>query len=213
MAVIKGLHARLIAERLSVIMKKKGYVFFDKGSFNVNIVGVRSGESKANKFDDMILLVYRNKKGTWEVVSSTATTDPGKHYLVDSPVNDRGTAILVPNQYRGVYRVDIHAKSNKNFAHEALCQRGGVLSVWRDNNRDDILDHNPESIEEGWFGVNIHRSKSSGAANYVGAYSAGCQVFKNSTDFDTFMDVVNKSKDKYGNSFTYTLLEEEDFED
>jgi len=213
MAVIKGLHARLIAERLDAIMKKKGYVFFDKGSFNVNIVGVRSGENKANKFDDTILLAYRNKKGTWEVVSSVATTDPGKHYLVDSPVNDRGTAILVPNQYRGVYRVDIHAKSNKNFAHEALCQRGGVLSVWRDNNRDDILDHNPESIEEGWFGVNIHRSKSSGAANYVGAYSAGCQVFKNSTDFDTFMGVINKSKDKYGNSFTYTLLDEADFED
>ena len=213
MAVIKGLHAKLIAERLSVIKKKKGYVFFDKGSFNVNIVGVRSGENKANKFDDTILLAYRNKKGTWEVVSSVATTDPGKQYLVDSPVNDRGTAILVPNQYRGVYRVDIHAKSNKNFAHEALCQRGGVLSVWRDNNRDDILDHNPESIEEGWFGVNIHRSKSSGAANYVGAYSAGCQVFKNSTDFDTFMGVINKSKDKYGNSFTYTLLDEADFED
>ena len=213
MAVIKGLHARLIAEGLSAAMKKKGYTFFDKGSFNVNIVGVRSKDNKANKFDDTILLVYRNKKGTWEVVSSVATTDPGKHYLVDSPVNDRGTAILVPNQYRGVYRVDIHAKSNKNFAHEALCQRAGVLSVWRDNNRDDILDHNPESIEEGWFGVNIHRSKSSGAANYVGAYSAGCQVFKNSTDFDTFMGVINKSKDKYGNSFTYTLLDEADFED
>jgi len=213
MSTIKGLHAKIIAENIKGIMKKKGYAFFEKGSYNVNIVGVRSKERKSNNFDDTILLVYKNKKEQWEVISSVATTDPGKYYLVDSPVNDRGTAILVPNQYRGIYRVDIHAASNKNFAHEALCQRGGVLSVWRDNNFDDILDHDPESIEEGWFGVNIHRSKSSGAANYVGAYSAGCQVFKNSTNFDNFMSVVNKSKDKYGNSFTYTLLEEEDFED
>ena len=212
MAVIKGLHAKLIAERLQSVMTEKGYIFFDKGSFNVNIVGIRSSDRKANNFDDTILLAYRNKKGTWEVVSSVATTDPGKHYLVDSPVNDRGTAILVPDQYRGVYHVDIHAKSNKNFAHEALCQRGNVLKVWRDNNRNNILDHKPESIEEGWFGVNIHRSKSSGAANYVGAYSAGCQVFKNSTDFETFMGIIRKSKDKYGNSFTYTLLDEADFE-
>jgi len=213
MSTIKGLHAKLIADNIKGVMRKKGYSFFEKGSFNVNIVGIRSGEKKANKFDDTLLLVYKNKKEQWEVISSVITTDPGKHYLVDSPVNDRGTAILVPGQYRGIYRVDIHASSNKNFAHEALCQRGGVLSVWRDNNFDDILDHNPESIEEGWFGVNIHRSKSSGAANYVGAYSAGCQVFKNSTEFRLFMDVINRSKDKYGNSFSYTLLDEADFED
>jgi hypothetical protein len=213
MSIIKGLHAKLIATNIKEVMNKKGYAFFEKGQFNVNIIGVRSKEKKANNFDDTMLLIYKNKKEQWEVISSVITTDPGNYYLVDSPVNDRGTAILVPNQYRGVYRVDIHAASNKNFAHEALCQRGGVLSVWRDDNFDDILDHDPESIEEGWFGVNIHRSKSSGAANYVGAYSAGCQVFKNSTDFKLFMDVIKKSKDKYGNSFTYTLLEEEDFED
>ena len=213
MSIIKGLHAKLIANNMREVTKRKGYSFFEKGKFNVNIVGIRSSEEAANKFDDTLLLIYKNKKEQWEVISSVITTDPGNHYLVDSPVNDKGTAILVPNQYRGIYRVDIHAANNKNFSHEALCQRAGVLSVWRDNNRDDILDHNPESIEEGWFGVNIHRSKSSGAANYVGAYSAGCQVFKNSTDFKLFMDVINKSKDKYGNSFSYTLLDEADFED
>jgi hypothetical protein len=213
MAIIKGLHAKLIAQDIGRVMEEKDYAFFGNGIFNVNIVGIRSSEEKANSFDDTMLLVYKNKKKEWEVISSVITTDPGEYYLVDHPVNSKGTAILVPNQYRGVYRVDIHAKSNKNFAHEALCQRGGTLKVWRDNNLDNILDHNAGSIDEGWFGVNIHRSKSSGAANYVGAYSAGCQVFKNSTDFKLFMDVVNRSKGLYGNSFTYTLLEEEDFED
>ena len=106
-----------------------------------------------------------------------------------------------------------HARNNGRFAHEALCQRGGKVQVWRDNNRDNILNHEPETDEEGWFGINIHRSKSSVAADYVGSYSAGCQVFKNSTDYKLFLDVIKRAKSLYGNSFSYTLLEETDFED
>ena len=211
MSIIKGLHAKIIAENLKSVMGEKGYSFFESGIFNVNIVGIRSKESRSNSFDDTILLVYRNKKGGWEVQSSAATTDPGEKYLMH-PINDRGTAILVPGQYKGVYKVDIHARSNTRFAHEALCQRGGKLKVWRDNNRDKMLDHDPESIDEGWHGINIHRSKV-GEADYVGSYSAGCQVFKNGTDYKLFLDVIKRSRDMYGNSFSYTLLEEKDFED
>tara|TARA_R110000851_G_scaffold174822_1_gene321045 strand:+ start:28127 stop:28765 length:639 start_codon:yes stop_codon:yes gene_type:complete len=212
MSIIKGLHASLIAQQVKEVMKKKGYAFFESGAFNANIVGIRASEKKTNVFDDTMLLIYKNKKKEWEVISSVITTDPGEKYLVN-PINDKGTAILVPNQYRGVYRVDIHARNNSRFAHEALCQRGGKLKVWRDNDRDKVLDHDPESIDEGWFGVNIHRSKSSGEADYVGSYSAGCQVYKNSTDFKLFMDVVKRSAKLYGNSFSYTLLDEQDFED
>ena len=211
MSIIKGLHAKMIADDVKSVMKKKGYVFFESGIFNVNIIGIRSKEKKSNKFDDTMLLIYKNKKKEWEVQSAVITTDPGEKYLVH-PMNRKGTAILVPNQYRGVYKVDIHARHNSKFAHEALCQRGNVLKVWRDGNRDKILDHDPETIDEGWFGINIHRSKV-GEASYVGSYSAGCQVFKNGTDFKLFMSAVNKSAELYGNSFSYTLLEEKDFED
>jgi hypothetical protein len=211
MSIIKGLHAKMIADNVKSVMEKKGYTFFSNGIFNVNIVGIRSKETKSNKFDDTMLLIYKNKKKEWEVQSSVITTDPGEKYLVH-PMNKKGTAILVPNQYRGVYRVDIHARHNSKFAHEALCQRGNVLKVWRDGNRDKILDHDAETIDEGWFGINIHRSKV-GEASYVGSYSAGCQVFKNGTDFKLFMSAVKKSAELYGNSFSYTLLEEKDFED
>ena len=209
MSIIKGLHAKMIAENVKSVMEKKGYAFFEEGIFNVNIVGIRSKEKVSNKFDDTILLIYKNKKKEWEVQSSVVTTDPGEKYLVH-PMSDKGAAILVPGQYKGVYRVDIHARNNTKFAHEALCQRGGTLKVWRDGNKNKILDHDPETIEEGWFGTNIHRSKLT-TAEYVGAYSAGCQVFKNGTDYRLFLDVVKRSRDMYGNSFSYTLLEEKDF--
>ena len=211
MAVIKGLHAKLIAEEVGRVMDKKHYDFFENGKFNVNIIGIRSSEKSSNTFNDTMLLIYKNKKSEWEVISSVVTTDPGEKYLVE-PINNKGTAILVPGQYKKVYKIDIHAASNKKFAHEALCQRGATLRVYRDNDRDRMHDHDPESIDEGWFGVNIHRAKASGETSYIGAYSAGCQVFKNATDFKTFMDVVRRSRDLYGNSFTYTLLEEKDFE-
>jgi len=212
MSIIKGLHAKLLAKRVKQVLKKKGYSFFENGTYNVNIIGIRATDKKTNVFDDTMLLIYKNKKRQWEALSSVITTDPGEKYLVH-PINKKGTAILIPGQYRSVYRVDIHARHNTKFSHEALCQRGGKLKVWRDSNLDKILDHDPESVDEGWFGVNIHRSKATSSASYVGSYSAGCQVFKNGTDFKLFMDVVKRARTAYGNSFSYTLLEEKDFED
>ncbi len=212
MSIIKGLHAKLIAENVKSAMQRREYSFFESGAFNVNIVGIRASSSTSNLFDDTILLIYRNRKKEWEVMSSLATTDPGEKYLLE-PLNKEGAVILVPDQYTGTYRIDIHARNNSKFSHEALCQRAGKVKVWRDKNRDIILDHDEDNVDSGSFGVNIHRAKSSGEADYVGAYSAGCQVFKNSTDYKLFMDVVRRSSAIYGNSFTYTLLEEKDFED
>jgi hypothetical protein len=95
MSIIKGLHAKMIAENVKSVMEKKGYAFFEEGIFNVNIVGIRSKEKVSNKFDDTILLIYKNKKKEWEVQSSVVTTDPGEKYLVH-PMSDKGAAILVP---------------------------------------------------------------------------------------------------------------------
>ena len=60
------------------------------------------------------------------------------------------------------------------------------------------------------FGINIHRSRKYGEADLVNSYSAGCQVFKNTNDFNDFMKLIQKSADKFGNAFTYTLINEGD---
>ena len=56
MSIIKGLHARIIANQVKEIMDKKGYSFFESGIFNVNIVGIRASDKQANVFNDSILL-------------------------------------------------------------------------------------------------------------------------------------------------------------
>lgn len=208
MATIKGLHAFLIKEQFRKTLQAKGYAFFgleNKAAYNVNIIGVRSDEDIFNKFDDALVVIYRDRKRNWEVRSYSITTDPGKIWQ-EKPMNSKGCAILVPDQYRGVYKIDGHGVTG----YPAMCQRLGNVKVFRDPDRDHEHDRDAGTIDEGKFGINIHRSRKYGEADLVNSYSAGCQVFKNTTDFNDFMKLANKSADKFGNAFTYTLISEGD---
>ena len=119
-------------------------------------------------------------------------------------LNPKGTAILVPGQYRGCWQIGLH-----NGKYEALVQKKPV-SVYRDGNKDLIYDLDPKKIDKGVFGINIHRSNPYGESATVDNWSAGCQVFASSKDFKEFMELCGKQKAMYGNSFTYTLLDEKD---
>jgi hypothetical protein len=46
----------------------------------------------------------------------------------------------------------------------------------------------------------------------IGPHSAGCQTFANSKDFDEVISLAEKARNTFSNSFTYTLLTEEDFD-
>ena len=209
MATIKGLHAFMIKEQFRKAMEAKGYAFFglqNKAAYNVNIIGVRSDEDIFNEFDDALVVIYRDTKKNWEVRSYSITTDPGKIWM-EKPMNSKGCAILVPDQYRSVYKIDGHGKTR----YEALCQRNGNVRVYRDANLNHEHDRDAGTIDEGsGFGINIHRSRTTGEAELVNSYSAGCQVFKNTTDFKDFMSLINKSADRWGNCFSYTLITEGD---
>ena len=210
MAKLKGLSAKLMAEKYQKILENKGYAFFEKGEYNLNIIGVRNKSGDASKFDDFMILIYKDAS-EWVCEVYPVTTEPGTSILKRpiKEVRHKGTAILVPDQYRSTYKIDWHG--NKTSGHMALCQRNGKVRVWRDNNRDKIPDyHGPE--EEGWFGINIHKHRGSSARVNTGGVSAGCQVFQSSEDFYKFMETCGISAAKWGNSFTYTLLDELDIE-
>ena len=62
MAIIRGMHARLIKEQIEDALKRKGHVFFDGNKkYNLNLVGVRNSSGSSKKFDDSLLVVYRNE--------------------------------------------------------------------------------------------------------------------------------------------------------
>ena len=58
--------------------------------------------------------------------------------------------------------------------------------------------------------VNIH--KAGRDSSQVDKWSAGCQVFKNEGDFNEFMTTIRTGAARFGNKFTYTLLERADLE-
>lgn len=204
----KELTEILTPENLQSYFRAKDYKFFDTPDkkLNINIIGVRRDNQGTNTFDDYLLVMYRDKEEMitqrWE-----ATTDPGKYWL-ENPMNPKGTAVLIPGQYRGTWKIGKHQNS-----YEALVQRKPV-KVWRDNNKDEVIDYESFStlnpVDEGFFGINIHRSNPYTESYVVNKWSAGCQVFKRVQDFVEFMDLCRQSSKIYGNSFTYTLIDEKD---
>lgn len=200
-----NLYLNIVACNFQKFFESKGYAFFTKGDYNLNIIGVRRDtlNKVTNKFDDFLVVIYKNGHGEQKLIYNI-TTDPGKNTML-RPISSKGTAILVPGQYRGVYKLDKH-----NGKYKALCQRLGVVKVYRDNNKDLIYDLKPETTESGSFGINIHRSHATVTAVDINGYSAGCQVFANPKDFASFIRLCETSSKLYGNKFTYTLVTEQE---
>lgn len=191
--------------KLEDVIKKmslKGHAIFESDSknYNLNIVGIRSADSTTNIFNDKLVVFW--KYGGMNQLWFDITTDPGARVL-KNPINKKGTAILVPGQYRSVYSIDLHKGK-----YEALCQKNGEVSVYRDADRNDILNISPDSIDTGYFGINVHGAKLGSITEFVNSWSAGCQVFKDWEQFQLFMSICKSASVVWGNKFTYTLIEE-----
>jgi len=200
--------AKFTREQIEEALNCNGYKYFtsDKG-YDVNIVGIRNSDTYGkvtNKFDDAITISYKNGKGVWKYHEYKCTTDPGSHWEKNL-LNKDGVAILKPGQYRGSHKLGLHQGK-----YEALRQKSPV-KVYRDNDKDGQYDMIEENVQEGIFGINIHKAGGrADGSTQIDKWSAGCQVFSKECDFNHFMDVCRKAKDIWGNSFTYTLIESND---
>jgi hypothetical protein len=190
---------------LRQIYLNKNYAFFDSNKpYNLNIFGVRSMEIVANRFDDIIGVCYRDAQLEWRIEYWQGTTDTGAYWL-RNPMNVDGTAILVPDQYRGAWKLGLHRGK-----YLALIQAQPVR-VYRDDNLDEILDYDAQSVQEGLYGINIHRGSERNVSYLVNKWSAGCQVVANPENFHDLITLCERQKSLYGDSFTYTLFEQVDF--
>ena len=179
-------------------LKQKDYKVFEE-PYKLNIIGVRKDSSESNKFDDKIYTFWKDDKGKWEGKFWAATTDPGTYYL-KNPMSNLGAAILKEGQYIDGWKFGKHKGQ-----YDALTQNKPV-TVFRDYDRNAVLDFNNGREETGQFGINIHKAGKD--SSDIGQWSAGCQVFQKSDDFADFMQLVRKQREKYGDKFTYTLIDE-----
>lgn len=189
------MHDDELAARIARAMETRGYRV-DKGPGEVNVVYVEGMDldgtpnaNRPNAYDDLrIVLRFDGGKpciaGKWH-----ATTQPGRR-LTQNPVAGarlHGAAIIELGQQRA-WTVDLH-----NGAYEALCQRGGVVTVARDANKDHRRDGDKRTT--GWYGINQHHGYDSPRDN-IGAHSAGCLVTPRVKDHEAFMRIV-KSDPRY----------------
>lgn len=201
----KGALARMIQaptfEALRAAVENKGYRWFEGGSYNLNLIGIRAASREAGAFDDRFVIAFRHAEQAI-VLDFACTTDPGRSYLRD-PINAAGCAILKPGQYKGLWQIGQHRGK-----YAALVQRGPAI-VYRDNNRDDRLDDGPAE-DVGYFGINLHHARADGTTESPDEWSAGCQVMRDADEFRLVVSLAEVAAERWGNSFTYTLLEETD---
>ncbi|MCK5137798.1 MAG: hypothetical protein KAR19_18575 [Bacteroidales bacterium] len=183
----------------------KGFAFFDDGTYNLNIFGIRSSDVQVDEFNDYIGIAYRDDFNNPCLKLFKATTKPGLYWLKNKLGNIKGTAILSPGQYRGCWSLGYHK------SYQALVQKGmGNFQVWRDNDSDGDLDMEGQVFND-VRGLNLHTTSFKNDIDQVGAYSAGCQVIQDDLDFQIFLSIILRSANIYGNTFSYTLLEQNDF--
>ena len=196
-------------EQIESAVKSKGYRWFENGDYNVNIVGIRNSETKnkvTNKFDDCITVSYK-KDGEWKFYCFECTTDPGTHW-VENIMRKEGVAVLKEGQYPGSHKIRKH-----QGRYDALGQQRPV-KVYRDNNKDGVYDLNESTVDEGLFGINIHRATKweDKKSSQVDKWSAGCQVIAANNDWRKFLGICEKAREVWGNNFSYTLIESSDID-
>lgn len=183
--------------------EKLGYPI-DKKPNKLNIIGVRNSKATSqDKFDDLLAYFTYDEKGNLVGKVVAGTTDPSTYFL-KSPMNVKGAAILKSGQYKDAYAIGLHRGK-----YEALVQVKPV-TVIRDADRNAYINYFAPT-QTGLYGINIHKStKGKSNEDIIDRDSAGCQVFRNIPDFMDMMRLAQTSRKKYGNTFTYTLIDERD---
>lgn len=185
-------------------------VLFDKGydmfsGFVPNIVGIRNTIKESNAFDDRAFAWWQ-ENGVEESHDYTITTNPGYYYLQNPIAGTKGTAILVPGQYKDCWELGMHR--GKQFA---LCQRLGQVRVYRDADKDKALDMDPKTIDTGFFGIDLHNAGVNDPV-VVDQWSAGCQVWEYHEAHQKLMHKIEQLGKGGGfDRYSYTLLTQEDF--
>lgn len=230
-------------DQIKAVYQKKGYPFLENTGkeFNLNLIGIRNPDQKADTFNDTEYMVWEYK-GTKNAIGFPITTDPGVFYR-NNPAAMAGTGILKEGFHKDLWQIAKHQGK-----YSALCQRTPTWVI-RDFDKDADLDFNQPDLTKltkkeltlggyktyewydasnklvwreqyGLFGVNNHRAAENGASTKVYNWSAACQVLQNRLrdffgtklyEFDYFMSICNKASKNCGPNFSYALTNEKDF--
>lgn len=214
------------------VLRHKGYKIFTR-PLEINTVGVRyqyPGMPYSDQFMDRLYAIWKDKNGKWKMKWWSLSTIPGRKpgrsdrakgfkLLKDAVGKSRGgLGILKPAQYVDGLFMDYHKGSSRDA--RAMKIKGKQLA-YRDQNYGDpnitFTNEDPKNATGGAnFTMYIHKAYSSGSGkNTYGVqnWSEGCQVLNSPKALNQYFDLCERHKQKYGNTFTYTLITSRDVED
>jgi hypothetical protein len=161
------------------------------------LLGVQSNEDEFNVFDDKFYLF----KDEQFVMVTSGTTNPGASALKDyTKYNKLGAAVIKVDQWSynlwspGLHRGKMQALRQVN-----------PVKYYRDGNKDKKSEQSGK-VHEGIIYINFHTSsytRKTGSSNVIGAWSAGCQVCNNFTDYYKIMGLVSNQS-----FISYCLIKE-----
>ena len=200
-----------IDKMISFLKSKRYSVYEDIGV--LNIVSMQSPNKDSgevsNKFDDTLNLFFKNESGNWELLEYQVTTLPG--FVPKTTSLPGGVGMLALGQYVDQLKLDTYIVDASTTPYKTdRCLKVGECVI-HINDSTDKYNYKSNKIKAKSI-VLIHRS-SNGIADYVFNYSGGAHVFKNSTQYDQFLDFCDKQV-KLSNKavFTYTLCRGSEFE-
>ena len=200
-----------IDKMISFLKSKRYSVYEDIGV--LNIVSMQSPNKDSgevsNKFDDTLNLFFKNESGNWELLEYQVTTLPG--FVPKTTSLPDGVGMLALGQYVDQLKLDTYIVDASTTPYKTdRCLKVGECVI-HINDSTDKYNYKSNKIKAKSI-VLIHRS-SNGIADYVFNYSGGAHVFKNSTQYDQFLDFCDKQV-KLSNKavFTYTLCRASEFE-
>jgi hypothetical protein len=157
----------------------------------IYLIGIRR-ELHVDTFNDTFILYSHYNDIYW--YTDEFTTDPGLSVL-KQPINPKGTAILCEGLHRDIWGWGYHKNKYKALVQVNPC------TVYRDNNRDAVLNMDTNKIDRGYFGINLHHANN---AKRVGNWSAGCQVFRRVDEFEKVLSILS-GKYSFLKTFDYYL--------
>ena len=163
-------------QQLKQLVESKGFVFFDKGNYNLNFIWLRHDMIADNHFTDVLYIAYK-VNGLEKVLTVQCTTLPGLRGSLYNPNTVRGitgTAVIQTGQYRGAWKfIDSYTK----FSKYPFFMQIKPLRYWRDGNKDNVIDEvNPETAINGthWHKMSNLGDKRKIEKFEVNNWSQGC---------------------------------------
>jgi hypothetical protein len=163
------------------------------------VLGVRSNEDQADKFDDKFYLF----EGETFLKMATGTTNPGVNCLknYDSLAGRKGAAIVKADEwYYEVWEYGLH--KGKVIAY----RQQKHFKIVRDSDKD-LKSEDSGAVSLEICGINMHPAdyNLNGHAfkTLIGGWSEGCQVFNSIDEYVQFMRLLNKQP-----KLTYCLINE-----